>query len=131
MKTSNELQQFIGKVCSIFTRPINRNFREESESFIYFVGRIVSVSNQGILMEQVTNTKSKTPLRSYYFLEDVVGIAEEQVLNEHDPQDAKIINSIKEHIKQQIEPKPPTSPYVDADSMMELSAQLKQLHGES
>jgi hypothetical protein len=93
----NNLQHFIGKVCTVFTLPINRNFKEENpktfveQSYFYFLGVIESVDEDGILV-----TQHETGLKSYFFKPNIVGIAEEEVLYPDNEQDAKIIDKIKE-----------------------------------
>lgn len=90
------LQYFIGKMCTIFTHPINRNFKEENpktypqQEYIYFVGVVEEVDSQGILITQPT-----TGLKSYFFLQNLIGIAEEEVLDPQDEKHAKIIDYMK------------------------------------
>jgi len=95
MKNQN-LQYFVGKVCTIFTHPINRNFKEENpQTFVeqpyhYFVGVIDSVDDHGVMVTQVFSG-----LKSYFFLAGLISIAEEEVLNPENEDDAKIINELK------------------------------------
>lgn len=90
------LKYFIGKVCSIFTVPISRNFKEENpatfpqQPYLYFVGLIEAVDEKGMLVTQVM-----TGLKSYFFLTGLVAIAEEEVLIEDNAEDAKIIDQLK------------------------------------
>jgi tartrate dehydratase beta subunit/fumarate hydratase class I family protein len=90
------LQHFIGKVCTIFTQPINRNFKEENpetypeQPYIYFVGVVEAIDEYGVLITQPT-----TGLKSYFFLRNLVGIAEEEVLDPKNEKDAKTIDHIK------------------------------------
>lgn len=143
MKAS-ELQYFKGKICTIFTSPINRNFKEENPEsypqpvFMYFVGVVESITDQGMFLQQVANTDSKKPLKTYFFLDKILGIAEEEQLDYNNPQDAEIISKIKqqqEEEEKKMEEKAKqmnamvanqTSPYVDPDYMSQMASQLKQ-----
>lgn len=102
MTTSFNLSNlFVGKVCTILTTPINREFNEEA-NVNYFVGRVIEVSPKGVLIEHL-GTKNK----SFFFTDKIVGIAEEQTLA-HNP------NIEKPEI---VEPKNPTDLYNDIDQL--------------
>jgi len=121
-----DLQYFVGKAVTVFTKPINRNFKEESPAtypqpiFNYFMGVLLQVDDHGILLEQVTPER----LRSYFLLDSCVGIAEEQVMSKDDPEDAKEIEKIKEESKTQIE-LPTTGQFIDIKGMHDLSKHLQ------
>jgi hypothetical protein len=81
MKIPEQHQKhFKGKVCTIFTTAINRDFQQENPSiypkqlYKYFVGVVEDITDYGILIQQVV-----TGLRSWIFLSHVVSIAEEVV----------------------------------------------------
>ena len=102
MKTLNtSLNYFKGKVCSVFTRSINRNFHQENpktflqQNVMYFVGVIEEVDDNGILMTQL-----QTGLKNYFFLSGLVAICEEEVLQPKNEKDAAIINNIKDKDKE-------------------------------
>jgi hypothetical protein len=92
----SHLDHFVGKVCTIFTQPISRNFKEESpatfpqQPFMYFVGVIDAVDSQGIMV-----TQPMTGLKSYFFRNALVAIAEEEVLDPENASDAAAIEEIK------------------------------------
>jgi hypothetical protein len=94
---NQNLQHFIGKMCTVFTLPINRNFKDENpktfveQSYFYFLGVIEAVDNEGILV-----TQHETGLKSYFFKQNIVGIAEEEILNPENEKDAKIIEKMIE-----------------------------------
>ena len=93
---NQNLLYFKGKICSIFTRGINRNFKDESpasfmeQNMIYFVGVIDEIDDKGIMVSQVL-----TGLKTYFFLNSVVSISEEEMLNPSDEKDAATIEEIK------------------------------------
>jgi hypothetical protein len=96
------LKPFEGKVCTILTVPTNRNFKEEAVAMgnpslypinllDHFVGRIVQIDSAGVLLEHpIIGTKS------YFRLNHIIGIIEEQELDRNDPENIKIIEQIKQ-----------------------------------
>lgn len=97
MNSNNEsLKYFIGKICTIFTMPINRNFKEENpntfieQPYHYFLGVIEKIDQDGILV-----TQAMTGLKSYFFKRNIISISEEKILNPDDEKDAKVINEMK------------------------------------
>ena len=119
---TNESKYFIGKLCTIFTVPINRDFRSENSQnypqalYKYFMGVVEALDRDGLLLTQAT-----TGLKSYFFREQIVAIAEEELLDPNNPEDAKIIA--------EYETVPPVTvvdgPLVDTDALLELSKQFK------
>ena len=97
MKTK-QLEYFLGKVCTIFTIPINRDFKAENPTtypqpvFHYFVGKVIEIDEKGVFLQQWNNNKK---LKSYFFIEHIVGISEEEVLDPTRPDDAKVIQDFK------------------------------------
>jgi len=91
------LKTFVGKYCTVFTVPINRNFKEENPGTFteqvtnYFMGRVLEVDSEGLVLEQATPER----LRTFFFREHIVAIAEEEVLNPQDPRGAARIQEIK------------------------------------
>ncbi|RDJ35628.1 MAG: hypothetical protein DWQ19_12485 [Crenarchaeota archaeon] len=101
------LKYFTGKMCTVFTHPINRNFKEESpetypkQAYIYFVGVVEEIDSEGVWITQAT-----TGLKSYFFKHSLIGIAEEEVLNPDNEEDAQVIDKIKsnnEEIRQKMD----------------------------
>ena len=45
---------FLNKICTIILKPINRNFNEE-QNINYFVGSVIDINEEGILMEHPEN----------------------------------------------------------------------------
>lgn len=92
------LDYFLGRICTIFTVPTNRDFKSENPQtfpqpvFHYFVGRVVEVNQRGICIEQWNNAKK---LRTFFFLDHVVSISEEEILDPSDPKDREIIEEYK------------------------------------
>lgn len=92
------LEYFLGKVCTVFTVPTNRDFKSENPQtfpqpvFHYFVGKVLEITSNGICMEQWNSEKR---LRSFFFLEHIVSISEEEILDPSNPKDMKIIEEYK------------------------------------
>lgn len=88
------LNYFKGKVCSIFTVPIQRKMKNHEEEFQYFVGVLEDITSNGIFITQIS-----TGLKSYFSLNSVVAICEEEVLDPKDPIDSEIIKEISPEIQ--------------------------------
>lgn len=92
----SNLKYFVGKVCSVFTNTINRDFHKENpKNFVqqnvnYFVGVVENIDSQGVMITQL-----QTGFKSYFFLNNIVAICEEEVLDPSKEQDAKVINDLK------------------------------------
>ena len=69
---------FLNKICTIFVKATNRNFNEE-QNINYFVGCIIDISNEGILIEHPENK-----CKSFFYKESVVGLAEELIVYKSD-----------------------------------------------
>jgi hypothetical protein len=124
------INYFIGKVCTIITTPINRDYKQENPNtypeqlYNYFLGRVLEIDKDGgVWLEQVmTPEKSK----SYFYGRQVIGIAEEQVLNPQHPDHAKIIEQIKSANKSIEELTKPTGPFVDVNAVGNISKKLAE-----
>lgn len=89
-KTIQNLQYFVGKVCTVFTTPINRNF-DELRSREHFVVDIQEITVDGIW--------GKHPYRktfSFFPMEYVVLVQEEQVLDPTNPEHSQLIQEYEQ-----------------------------------
>ena len=117
-----QLRYFVGKVCTVFTQPINRDFKTENpqtypqQLYFYFVGFVESVSETGIMLKQAL-----TGMKTFLFLNHVIGISEEEVLDEKNPKHAAQIESFKKQQQQ----KKSQSPFIDPDSLSDLVEKMK------
>ncbi len=114
--TSKNLGYFVGKVCTILSRPINRQF-DEKQSNDYFLGIVECVTEDGIF-----TTHTITGCKNFYLLKNIVGICEEQVLDPSRPEEAELI----QEFKQKVTPSD-NSPFVDIDLMASLAKQAKEM----
>ena len=105
------LEYFIGKYCSIFTKPYNRDlYRENPKNpgvvFQYFVGEIVEADEDGVTIKRIMKG-----LKTFVPMDCIVAIAEEEKLDPNNPEDAKAIQGImeaKERLKTAPPPQVPT-----------------------
>jgi len=120
------MNYFIGKVCSIFTVPLNRDFRLEGPHYLqqlfqYFLGTVESIDKDGLLLTQ------RNGLKTYIFKHHLVAIAEEEVLDPDKPEDAEIIKKIEEN-KTELPPvKAPD--FLDVESITNIAKNLKDNFG--
>jgi hypothetical protein len=126
-----KLEYFLNKICTIFTIPTNRDFKTENPTtfpqpiFHYFVGKILEIDNKGILVQQWNNNNKK--LLSYFFIDHIVSISEEEILNPNDPQDAEVISNYKkanEQIHKKEVKNEPNMEKNDINSLIEMSENI-------
>lgn len=74
---------FKDRICTVFTNQINRDFKTENpemypkQLYVYFVGLVVSIDNEGILLSQLNSS-----LKTFIYHNAIVGIAEEEIITE-------------------------------------------------
>lgn len=127
-------KNFLGKVCSIFTGPINREF-DEVRSREHFVVRVREINGDGIVGEHPYNGTV-----SWFAMSHVKLITEEVVLDPNNPEHARMIREYQEktgetimsdvspHLAPVVEPlpqPPPPSQFVDLGQLASL-AELAQ-----
>lgn len=113
MKVTNikKLQNaFVGKICTILTKPIAKRDFNDTQFADFFTGLVDYIDEDG-----VWTTHSITGCKNFYNLLEIIGIIEEQVLHENNPEHAEIIRQSKET----------SSKYVNIDLMNNLVNQAK------
>ena len=118
---------FLGQICTIFTKPINRDYKSENPTtypkplYTYFVGLIKDIDEFGVYTEQVT-----TGLSSFFPWANIVGIAQEEVLDPENETDAKIIGNIKSEYAEKLKTIPALKDgqYVDVENLNDISKGL-------
>lgn len=124
---------FEGKMCSVFTAPHCRDlYRENPKAypqtlFRYFTGEVKSIDREGI-----TLTQGAKQMRTWVAMQHIVAIAEEEVLDPNDPQDAKYIEACIAEAKKQQETPPPSAlqgKTVDPEALAKLAADLQSKFG--
>lgn len=140
------LEHFVGKVCTVFTVPTNRDFKSENPStfpqpiFHYFVGKVLEVDSRGILLEQWNNSKK---LRTFFFIDHIISISEEEILDPSKEEDLKLIQEFKkvntqsqqkanENVetlkKQKEELKKTNGQFLDINSLSSLSKEMQKFN---
>jgi hypothetical protein len=144
MLNASKLTHFVGKVCTVFTVPTNRNYKEENPTTFqeqilnYFVGVVESADSDGVMLAQINGER-----KSFFFAEHIVAIAEEDVLDPSDEGDAQVIEELrqaKEAEKKAVEEEMKEQdnvevleddgdvdgPYLDPQALLNFSKQLSQ-----
>jgi hypothetical protein len=90
------LTHFIGKVCTVFTVPINRDYQKENpktypqQLYAYFMGVVESIDQHGVMLTQLLTGK-----KTFFYHSSIVGIAEEEVIDPEDPNNKQIMEEMK------------------------------------
>ena len=123
------LNYFIGKVCTIFTVPINREYQKENpgtypqQLYTYFVGVVESINEYGIMLKQL-QSKNK----SFYFVSHIIGIAEEEVLDpENNAEEIEKIKAVDAEYRTamtSIKPPADDGEFVDPKEIEEMMKQM-------
>ena len=92
-----DLQHFVGKICTIFTIPFNRQF-DERQSREHFVVRVVDINATGIWGQHPFNSTM-----SFFFLPHVVFIQEEVELDANNPEHAAMLKDFEQRTGQKAE----------------------------
>lgn len=116
----DKLNYFINRPCTVFTSPINRDFKQENpkaypgQLLAYFTGFVESVDEFGVMLRHFS-----TPQKTFILLHNIVAIAEEVFV----PTEATT--------EPQIETEPETkSEITDIQAMRALSGQMRQQFGK-
>lgn len=95
--TIKKLQSnFLGKICTILTKPTAKPDFSDHQFADFFTGVIDEIDDDGIF-----TTHTLTGCKNFYKMSEIVGIIEEQVLDESDPRHQKIITEMKEKKEKQ------------------------------
>lgn len=89
-RTLEKMQYFIGKVCSVFTSPLCRNF-DEARAREHFVVRVQEIDTDGLW-----GTHPYNGTISYFPQESIRLITEEVVLDPNNPEHARMIKEYQE-----------------------------------
>ena len=121
MKPESYLDYFVGKVCTVFTGPINHNLAQDNpqghldQMLAYWLGRVDAVTENGIVLSQLG-----TGQKSFWFYQGIRGIAEEKVLDSK--KDAGEIGRLAALTK----PKMDRQAFVEPERMAELARQAQK-----
>lgn len=129
MKTTTlkKMQDFVGKVCSILTTSVAKSNFTDIQFSDFFVVIVEEVSEDGIFGKH-----AMTGCLSFYAWNHVVGIFQEQVIDQEDPQYENILSEVKKSQPEQqvniipVNPQTGNSPYVNPDVMSDLVRQAQE-----
>jgi hypothetical protein len=98
-KTIQNLQHFVGKVCSIVSKSMNRSF-DEIISREHFVVRIQSINSDGVWGTHPYNDE----LISFFSFPHIISIHQEVELDPENPQHQQMIKEYEEKTGKKIKP---------------------------
>lgn len=84
------------------------------------MGVVESVDSQGIFLAQLT-----TGLKSYFFLNHLIGISEEQLLDPESEEDAKLIQDMENKMRESQTYEPPPETYINPDDLTNMLKNLQ------
>jgi hypothetical protein len=105
-------EKFVGKICTIITLPIPKQNFSDTQFADFFTCLIKSLDQDGIFATHPT-----TGCENFYNLSHVVGIIEEQVFYEDNPEHAEIISKVRDLPKTKSNP----NDFANIDLMTKLS----------
>jgi len=127
----NSIEYFVGKICTVFTVPTNRDFKAENPQtfpqpiFHYFVGKVLEVNQRGVLIEQWNSEKK---LRTFFFMNHLVSISEEEILDPSRPTDLEVIEEYKkanDFIKKAADlKKPEKDDYINVNALSSMAEKV-------
>jgi hypothetical protein len=125
--TYKKLQEFVGKVCSILTTAVAKPNFSDLQFNDFFVGIIEEISEDGIFSKHPS-----TGCLSFYSWPQVVGVFQEQVVPQDDPEYQNILSELKKAPPEQINvmpvnPQASGSQFVDPEVMASLAKQAKEI----
>jgi hypothetical protein len=127
--TVKKLQGFVGHVCTILTNSVCKRDFTDTQFPDFFLGIVESIDEDGVF-----STHPITGCKNFYSWPHIVGIFQEQVIEETNPEYKQIVEEAKKVPQQQqpnifpleIDPKK-QSPFVNPDMMAELAKQAKEI----
>ena len=141
--TLKSMKHFLGKVCTILTKPINRNF-DEIISREYFSVRVQDISEDGIW-----GTHPYNDTVSFFRMDQLVSIQEEFELDPTNPTHAAMMSEFEKQTGQKVttdlkmpakqkppepivnepeKPKDAMKTFVNVDNLKGLASQTRQMY---
>lgn len=132
--TIKKLQAFVGNVCTVLTRSVCKGNFTDVQFPDFFVGVIESIDEDGIF--------SRHPLTgcmNFFYWPHVVGVYQEQVIEETDPRYEKVMEEIKSSPEKKGGVVPVDMPidisdneeikYLDPEAFNQIVKQANTMHG--
>jgi hypothetical protein len=111
---------FVGKVCTILTSTIAKTNFQDQQFADFFTGIIQSVDEDGVFAKHHI-----TGCSNYYNWNYVVGILEEQVIEQDDPEYENIVQQITKKTENNIVSND-SSPFINPDIMSQIAKQAQE-----
>jgi hypothetical protein len=115
-------EQFVGKVCTVLTTGIAKSDFADHQFADFFTGIVESIDEDGVFTRHHV-----TGCKNFYTMQCVVGIVEEQVIDENNPEYQNIVEEIKKNPPKNpngiIEIDPNKSPFIDPVTLASLQKQ--------
>lgn len=121
--TIKKLQQkFVGRICTILTNTVAKKDFSDQQFADFFTGVIDEIDDDGVFTTHVL-----TGCKNFYFFSQIIGIVEEQVLDQNNPEHAKIIEKVKDKGQNSAKNiKTSDEPFIDIEDLANLSANLQK-----
>ena len=109
-------EQFVGKICTVLTTGVSKSNFSDIQFADFFTGFIESIDEDGVWTRH-----HLSGCKNFYPMAFLVGIMEEQVVQEDDPEYGKLVEKI-EKTPQESKPfvqeyDPNKSPFVDPEML--------------
>lgn len=125
----NPQSYYKGKVCTLLVSPtaLPTEHYSKEQAMLQFSGIVTNIEKEGI---GISNLLYNT--RSYFFHPHIIGICEEQVLDENDPQ-VEIIEKAQEKkvVPMPAEPPVKENAFIDIQKLQNLAAYSRDQYNKS
>jgi hypothetical protein len=115
-------EQFVGKVCTVLTTGIAKGDFADHQFADFFTGIVENIDEDGVFTRHHV-----TGCKNFYTMQYIVGIIEEQVIDENNPEYQNIVEDIKKNPPKNpngiIEIDPNKSPFIDPATLASLQKQ--------
>jgi hypothetical protein len=123
-------EAFTGKICTILTNTVAKTNFHDTQFSDFFTGFVESVDDDGLFLKH-----SMTGCITFFAMEHIVAILEEQVITEEDPRYQQVMEEIKKPQQTPVVEQPnvagikvagmpdKSSPFVDPEMLAMLSKQ--------
>lgn len=109
-------ENFLGKICTILTKPVAKHNFSDPQFADFFTGVIDSIDEDGIF-----TTHTLTGCKNFYIFDKIVGILEEQVLDDKNPDHQKIISDMIKSKEKQTNSATNNSEFINIDELSDLA----------
>ena len=109
-------ENFLGKICTILTNPVAKHNFSDPQFADFFTGVVDFIDDDGIF-----TTHTLTGCKNFYRFDKIIGILEEQVLNDKNPEHQKIITDMIKSKEKQTNGATNNSEFINIDELSDLA----------